>query len=74
MVFAKIGEIGPRKGCIFPNFLVPTAPIRVARLPKIISGRIQPDSTFPIRQPINNPGMAAGEKIGRMVKASAKRT
>ena len=56
------------------NKKVKMAPIKVARLPNIMSGRIAPPKTFPIKHPINNPGIAAGVKIGRIVKASAIRT
>ena len=42
--------------------------------PKTISGRAQPAAIFPSRQPIYRPGMAAGVKKGRTVRASEKRT
>ena len=48
----------------------PTAPMRVARLPKITSTGMAPPSRFPRTQPTNRPGMAAGVNMGRMVNAS----
>ena len=72
IVLAKIGEMGPKRGWIFPSFLVPTAPIRVARLPKIMSGKIPPDNILPIKQPIKTPGMAAEEKMGRSHRIEIK--
>ncbi len=44
--------------------LVPMAPSRVARLPKIISKITAPEIIFDMRQPIKRPGMAAPLKQG----------
>ena len=73
-IFDAIGGSTQRNGLFLRNKYVKKAPIKVARLPNIISGKIAPPNTFPTRQPINNPGIAAGVKAGRMVKASAIRT
>ena len=70
----RIGGTGARKGCAFRNFHVKKAPIRVARLPKITSGINAPPMRFPRMHPINRPGIAAGVKTGRIVRASAMRT
>ena len=43
---------------------VPTAPISVAMLPNTISQITAPPSMLAMRQPINNPGIAAGVKYG----------
>ena len=53
---------------------VPNAPIKVAMLPKITSHKAQPVSTFARMQPIKRPGIAAGVKMGRIVKASENLT
>ena len=50
------------------------APMRVARLPNTISGRIAPPRMLPIRHPIKSPGIAAGVNTGSTVSASAIRT
>ena len=52
------------------SIYVPTAPIKVAILPKIMSGRIAPPRMFPIRHPTNSPGIAAGVNNGKIVRAS----
>ena len=53
---------------------VPNAPIKVARLPKTISHKAQPVKTFARMQPAKRPGIAAGVKSGRIVKASENLT
>ena len=73
MVFATTGGSGARYLLLFLSMRVKTAPIKVAMLPKIISGRIAPPKIFPRRHPINKPGIAAGVKTGRIVRAYAKR-
>ena len=50
------------------------APMRVAMLPKMTSQMMAPPRILASRQPINNPGMAAGVNSGRMVSISAIRT
>ena len=50
---------------------MPNAPMRVAMLPKTMSGRMAPPKILPIRHPMNRPGTAAGVNSGRMVSASA---
>lgn len=52
---------------------VPIAPISVARLPKMISGRAAPVRMLESRHPTNNPGTAAGVSNGRMQRASESR-
>ena len=52
---------------------VPTAPSRVAMLPRMISIRQQPVKMLLSRQPINKPPIAVGVNIGRTVKASDSR-
>ena len=74
IVLAMIGGSGARKELFLRRVYVKQAAIRVAKLPKIISGMIAPPNIFPIRQPINNPGIAAGVKNGRMVRDSATLT
>ena len=69
-----IGGSGARMRFWLRSFHVKKAPIKVARLPKMISGRIAPPKMLPIRHPTNNPGTAAGVKIGRIVSASEIRT
>ena len=49
------------------------APMSVAMVPKIISGSAQPVKILESRQPTVSPGMAAGVKKGRIVRASEKR-
>jgi hypothetical protein len=73
MMLATTGGTGARNLLLFLKDHVKMAPISVARLPKIMSGRIAPPSVFPMRHPINNPGIAAGVNTGRIVSASAKR-
>ena len=51
-----------------------TAPIKVARLPKMTSITAEPVMIFEIIHPINNPGTAALVKHGRMHKASDNRS
>ena len=62
-----IGGSGARYLLLFLSIHVKTAPISVARLPKMISGRMHPPRILLIRQPKNTPGIAAGVKAGRMV-------
>ena len=64
IVLAMIGGSGARKELFLRRVYVKQAAIRVAKPPNI----------FPIRQPINNPGIAAGVKNGRMVRDSATLT
>ena len=52
---------------------VPTAPSKVAMLPKMMSIRQQPVKMLLSRQPMNKPPIAAGVKIGSMVRASDNR-
>ena len=70
----RIGGNGARNLFCLRSRYVKNAPIRVARLPNTMSRRTAPPRIFPIRQPINNPGMAAGVNAGRIVSASAMRT
>lgn len=58
-MFDTIGGIGANHLFFLTNY-VPTAPIRVAILPNIISQIIPPPIIFATRQPTNNPGTAAG--------------
>ena len=58
----------------FRNFQVNMAPIKVAREPNTISGSVAPIKILDSRQPTNSPGMAAGVKKGKMVRASEKRS
>ena len=53
---------------------VPSAPIKVARLPKTISHKAQPVKTFARTQPTKRPGIAAGLNMGSIVKASENLT
>ena len=53
---------------------VPIAPIKVARLPKTTSHKAQPVSTFARTQPAKRPGIEAGVKRGRIVRASENLT
>ena len=48
--------------------------MRVASVPKMMSGTTAPPAMLPIRHPMNSPGMAAGVNTGKMVRASATRT
>ena len=73
MVLDMIGGSGPRNGCCLRRY-VKNAPASVARLPKIMSGRIAPPRILAVRHPINKPGIAAGVKSGRIVSASEMRT
>ena len=72
-VFATMGGTGAKYLCFFKAY-VPSAPIKVARLPKITSHTAQPEKMFPSRQPTKRPGIAAGVKAGRTVNASEKRS
>ena len=58
---AKIGGTGASH-LYFRNFRVKTTPIKVARLPKTISGIAAPVSILASRHPMNKPGIAAGVK------------
>ena len=69
IVFAAIGGIGAKNFERFRSRKVKYAPIKVARLPKIMSGKVAPPSTFPTWHPINKPGIAAGVTKGRTVIA-----
>ena len=73
MVLAAIGGIGAAHICL-RSIYVPTAPRKVARLPKIISSGIHPVKRLLRIQPAVRPGIAAGVKNGRIVSASEKRT
>lgn len=72
-VFARIGGITARKRFPLSN-LVPIAPKRVARLPKITSQTTAPARMFDKRHPTKRPGIAAGVKIGKIQSASEKRS
>ena len=75
IVFTRIGGSGAKRGLLFRSLYVRKAAAKLARLPKIISGRMTPgDKALPSKQPTNNPGTAAGVNTGRMVKASEIRT
>ena len=74
IVLEIIGGSGARNLFFLRNKCVQHAPIKVAMLPKTTSQITAPAKTFPIRHPINNPGMAAGVNAGRIVRASAIRT
>ena len=71
-----LASIGGRVAMIlcFLRKYVPKAPIKVARLPKITSHNAHPVRTFASTQPIKRPGIAAGVKIGRIVRASENLT
>ncbi len=71
-VFASTGGIDARYG-FFESFDVKKAPIKVARLPKIISGKAAPVTMFEIRHPKKRPGIADGKKAGRTHNASENR-
>ena len=81
---AIIGETSPdwiasyiaaiAAGGMCRSLYVPTAPISVARLPKITSHTIPPASRLESMQPTNSPMIAAGENIGSMHSASEKRS
>ena len=53
---------------------MPIAPIRVARLPNIISVTTHPVRILDIRHPIKTPGIAYGVKTGSIVRASENLT
>lgn len=73
-VLLKIGGMGDSHAGLFLSILVKTAPMRVARLPKITSHTAAPVSRFEMIQPTNSPGTAAPVKYGRMQRASENRT
>ena len=72
-VFASMGGRAARILCFFRRY-VPKAPIRVARLPNIMSHKAQPVRMFARTQPIKSPGIAAGVKMGSRVRASENLT
>ena len=72
-MFAIIGGKVARILC-FRRKYVPKAPIRVARLPNMISHEAQPVRIFARTQPIKSPGIAAGVKMGSRVRASENLT
>ena len=72
-MFEIIGGDVARILCFFRKN-VPNAPTKVARLPKTTSHKAQPVRMFARRQPIKSPGIAAGVKMGRIVKASENLT
>ena len=72
-VLETIGGNNARKGFLRSRY-VPKAPIKVATLPKIISGTRQPLIRLLMKQPMVSPGMAAGVNIGNIHNASEKRT
>ena len=74
MVLAMMGGRGASHLFLSRSRYVPKAPIRVARLPKIMSNSIQPVMVLLMIHPRKSPGMAAGVNTGRMVRASEKRT
>ena len=57
-----------------PIYQVPTAPMRVARVPKMMSKISLPVTMFDTRQPMVTPGTPAKLKKGRMVSASENLT
>ena len=67
-----IGGRKARSPCL-RRIRVPTAPSKVAILPRIMSIRQHPVKMLLNRQPTNNPPTAAGVNIGRIVKASDNR-
>ena len=72
--FAMIGGTGAKIICFYCEAChVNKAPINVAMLPKIISGKIAPPNMLLIRHPKNTPGIPAGVIAGRIVSASEKR-
>ena len=81
-MFAAIGGRGDKNlRCFFPVFLkstpiyqVPSAPIKVARVPNTISKILLPITIFETRQPIVTPGTPAKLKNGRIVSASENLT
>lgn len=72
-VLAIMGGKVARILCFFRKY-VPKAPSKVAILPKTTSHIAQPVRIFARTQPAKSPGIAAGVKIGRIVRASEKRT
>jgi len=71
--FAMIGGTGAKYLLLLRSCHVNKAPINVAMLPKIISGKIAPPNMLLIRHPKNTPGIPAGVIAGRIVSASEKR-
>ena len=70
-VFAIIGGIAAHQsGSFFLMAYVPSAPSRVAMLPKIMSHMMQSHRILLKIQPIKRPGTAALVKNGSMVSAS----
>ena len=70
--FAMIGGTGAKYLLLLRSCHVNKAPINVAMLPKIISGKIAPPNMLLIRHPKNTPGIPAGVIAGRIVSASEK--
>lgn len=68
--FAMIGGIGAKYLLLLRSCHVNKAPINVAILPKIMSGKIAPPNMLLIRHPKNTPGIPAGVSAGRIVSAS----
>ena len=60
---------GTSKGCFLKTYPMVT-PNKVARLPKITSQIMAPVKKFEIKQPANNPGIAAGVNIGNIQRHS----
>ena len=57
-----------------PMYQVPTAPMKVARVPKMMSKISLPMTMFDTRQPMVTPGTPAKLKKGRMVSTSENLT
>lgn len=70
MVFAIIAGTGAKNLLCFLRAYVPKAATKVVKLPKITSTRIPPVSKLLKKHPIKRPGMEAGRKKGKIVRAS----
>ena len=56
------------------NIRVPTAPSKVAKVPKTTSGSGAPPTILPNKHPTVSPGTAAAVNTGKIVSASEIRT
>jgi len=77
IVFAIIVGMPARGNSFFDSLVksrAPSAPISVARLPKITSRTTPPAIIFEIRHPINSAGIASGKKMGNIQSASETRS
>ena len=73
-ILLSIGGSSARNfGFAFRRSLVPTAPMNVASVPKMISGSAAPDSRLNRKHPIVTPGIPATVNTGRTHSASPTR-